>query len=101
FFFSSRRRHTRFSRDWSSDVCSSDLGLRARQTEEVDGHPGGTAALRKFQRLDLARRKGDRRRDRETNHLLTRVHEVTDGGPVRKIGRASCRGGVEGGAGGG
>src|SRR6266511_3925261 len=28
FFFSSRRRHTRFSRDWSSDVCSSDLGRR-------------------------------------------------------------------------
>src|SRR5207302_7118533 len=27
FFFSSRRRHTRFSRDWSSDVCSSDLFL--------------------------------------------------------------------------
>src|SRR2546429_6418716 len=25
FFFSSRRRHTRCSRDWSSDVCSSDL----------------------------------------------------------------------------
>src|SRR5207302_24010 len=35
FFFSSRRRHTRFSRDWSSDVCSSDLGsLVAGQ------HPG-------------------------------------------------------------
>src|SRR2546422_10146311 len=37
FFFSSRRRHTRCSRDWSSDVCSSDLfeervvhGLRVR-----------------------------------------------------------------------
>src|SRR5690606_8018183 len=29
FFFSSRRRHTRFSRDWSSDVCSSDLPRRA------------------------------------------------------------------------
>src|SRR5690349_24262057 len=32
FFFSSRRRHTRSLRDWSSDVCSSDLvrlGLRA------------------------------------------------------------------------
>src|SRR5690606_18314490 len=29
FFFSSRRRHTRFSRDWSSDVCSSDLGLQS------------------------------------------------------------------------
>src|SRR5690606_18335323 len=27
FFFSSRRRHTRFSRDWSSDVCSSDLKI--------------------------------------------------------------------------
>src|SRR3989449_6229006 len=29
FFFSSRRRHTRCSRDWSSDVCSSDLYVRA------------------------------------------------------------------------
>src|SRR6266508_6361286 len=27
FFFSSRRRHTRLPRDWSSDVCSSDLSL--------------------------------------------------------------------------
>src|SRR5690625_5710825 len=27
FFFSSRRRHTRWPRDWSSDVCSSDLGF--------------------------------------------------------------------------
>src|SRR5690606_20019306 len=31
FFFSSRRRHTRFSRDWSSDVCSSDLYTRLEQ----------------------------------------------------------------------
>src|SRR6266498_3317792 len=30
FFFSSRRRHTRCGRDWSSDVCSSDLGAAAR-----------------------------------------------------------------------
>src|SRR5687768_18057214 len=39
FFFSSRRRHTRCSRDWSSDVCSSDLvapdlGARARLAHE-------------------------------------------------------------------
>src|SRR5690606_40928071 len=34
FFFSSRRRHTRFSRDWSSDVCSSDL--RQHAAEEID-----------------------------------------------------------------
>src|SRR2546430_9112871 len=33
FFFSSRRRHTRFDCDWSSDVCSSDL-LRARKVRE-------------------------------------------------------------------
>src|SRR5690606_39821325 len=31
FFFSSRRRHTRFSRDWSSDVCSSDLNTNVQQ----------------------------------------------------------------------
>src|SRR5690606_6156664 len=31
FFFSSRRRHTSFSRDWSSDVCSSDLVCRYRE----------------------------------------------------------------------
>src|SRR2546430_4080467 len=30
FFFSSRRRHTRFDCDWSSDVCSSDLWRLAR-----------------------------------------------------------------------
>src|SRR5699024_12007232 len=30
-FFSSRRRHTRSKRDWSSDVCSSDLLARARE----------------------------------------------------------------------
>src|SRR2546430_16956093 len=30
FFFSSRRRHTRFDCDWSSDVCSSDLAGTAR-----------------------------------------------------------------------
>src|SRR5258707_14280199 len=34
-FFASRRRHTRYWRDWSSDVCSSDLG------GQVGGYPGG------------------------------------------------------------
>src|SRR5690606_39276827 len=32
--FSSRRRHTRFSRDWSSDVCSSDLSIRVAYYNE-------------------------------------------------------------------
>src|SRR2546422_3621759 len=35
FFFSSRRRHTRCSRDWSSDVCSSDLGETGRVVQEA------------------------------------------------------------------
>src|SRR5690606_40934889 len=39
FFFSSRRRHTRFSRDWSSDVCSSDLKLWEFQTVPRPGEP--------------------------------------------------------------
>src|SRR5690606_40710685 len=54
FFFSSRRRHTRFSRDWSSDVCSSDLPLRfalakgaldARLTLRMAGAPGSMTTL--------------------------------------------------------
>src|SRR5699024_12082879 len=34
FFFSSRRRHTRSKRDWSSDVCSSDLGASGANAEQ-------------------------------------------------------------------
>src|SRR5204863_5861556 len=39
FFFSSRRRHTRSLRDWSSDVCSSDLipGSASRNMNRVTG----------------------------------------------------------------
>src|SRR5690606_40018314 len=37
FFFSRRRRHTSFSRDWSSDVCSSDLQALAREPPQADG----------------------------------------------------------------
>src|SRR5437868_10512954 len=39
FFFSSRRRHTRSKRDWSSDVCSSDLGghvYKARTAKDME-----------------------------------------------------------------
>src|SRR3989449_6327676 len=36
FFFSSRRRHTRCSRDWSSDVCSSDLVAAKKAKVPVD-----------------------------------------------------------------
>src|SRR6266498_4501995 len=36
FFFSSRRRHTRCGRDWSSDVCSSDLVERDVERRVID-----------------------------------------------------------------
>src|SRR5260370_13489642 len=42
FFFSSRRRHRRFKCDWSSDVCSSDLGRGAygwQGAENPEGEP--------------------------------------------------------------
>src|SRR5690606_40865379 len=72
FFFSSRRRHTRFSRDWSSDVCSSDLhasvvqerGSRGQRDWRIFGDPTEAALL-------VAARKAG------------------------KIGRASCRERVE------
>src|SRR2546429_5908316 len=44
FFFSSRRRHTRCSRDWSSDVCSSDL---------YDGTPSLCAPPRLYNQITI------------------------------------------------
>src|SRR3989440_8152423 len=41
FFFSSRRRHTRSDRDWSSDVCSSDLHAAERQQPPREGEEVG------------------------------------------------------------
>src|SRR5437868_9398300 len=38
FFFSSRRRHTRSKRDWSSDVCSSDLVCLNVTPDHLDRH---------------------------------------------------------------
>src|SRR5688572_32840651 len=65
FFFSSRRRHTRFDCDWSSDVCSSDLEIRRNGRKEPERAVGGE------------------------EH-----HRNPDGGHHRlavQIGRASCR----------
>src|SRR5690606_41175749 len=42
FFFSSTRRHTRFSRDWSSDVCSSDLADIDAEIEAIRNEPAPT-----------------------------------------------------------
>ena len=48
FFFSSRRRHTRLRRDWSSDVCSSDLFDKPQQfsTGMVHVFVNGTQVLK-------------------------------------------------------
>src|SRR2546421_7005194 len=43
FFFSSRRRHTRSDRDWSSDVCSSDLVVQ--QLQGCSGYAGSSLPL--------------------------------------------------------
>src|SRR3712207_7774701 len=79
FFFSSRRRHTRYWRDWSSDVCSSDLGpvrgasLRGHRQpvrgggelpgtplqHGADGLPGGTLFDGE---QDLVRQRSEERR---------------------------------------
>src|SRR2546422_7080681 len=67
FFFSSRRRHTRCSRDWSSDVCSSDLVPLAR------------APVGQGLRVDVLRQcdmvgRHDRPRHRRTEQIGARVH---------------------------
>src|SRR5699024_12151031 len=61
FFFSSRRRHTRSKRDWSSDVCSSDLMLDLaferygahRVAEQMDAR--NTASARLAERVGMHR----------------------------------------------
>src|SRR2546430_9194270 len=62
FFFSSRRRHTRFDCDWSSDVCSSDLALY--KLAWCDFNAGAyQAAIAKFQEV-IAYAEGESRGDR-------------------------------------
>src|SRR5687768_18388920 len=65
FFFSSRRRHTRCSRDWSSDVCSSDLldasGLRqVHLVERVVVEEAGGARRDAVLEIQVQRLRRDR-----------------------------------------
>src|SRR5438105_12823879 len=79
FFFSSRRRHTRSTRDWSSDVCSSDLPQVA----------AGGPDLRRL-----------RRRQGRAGHVAARRRSSEPGAAGQQIGRASCRESVGVGGGG-
>src|SRR5439155_3900708 len=80
FFFSSRRRHTRWPRDWSSDVCSSDL-------ERLDlVRSIGDAAIAAFFSADKDRVREQRRielAERFSNYLKGRSEE-------RRVGK-ECR----------
>src|SRR5215510_48138 len=76
FFFSSRRRHTRWPRDWSSDVCSSDLAIREGYetfwaiTEPSGGSdPAGAIRTR-------AERRGDRWVLNGRKVFISRAHDA-------------------------
>src|SRR5207237_3464025 len=90
FFFASRRRHTRFKCDWSSDVCSSDLppGLEvsARTAEgEIMGvrHRALVVEGVQFHPESILTPEGPR--------LLANFLKETAGERGEQIGRASCR----------
>src|SRR3712207_8318699 len=78
FFFSSRRRHTRYWRDWSSDVCSSDLGALVETPLFFPGFSG-----RRNLRL-LAETAGVPR------SRVEEVLEVVDRSEERRVGK-ECR----------
>src|SRR5260221_8547063 len=63
FFFSSRRRHTRSLCDWSSDVCSSDLGL-AHERQRALGRHGAAARAHRWRRRRRRSQSGMRQRAR-------------------------------------
>src|SRR2546429_4725786 len=83
FFFSSRRRHTRCSRDWSSDVCSSDLVIQRDERNRGGKRAAGMQALvnRVAALLDAAK----------SNVRVLDRQQVKTAAPQEEIGRASCR----------
>src|SRR5688572_33108589 len=82
FFFSSRRRHTRFDCDWSSDVCSSDLA-----------HPE-PHHVRDRRVAEREPQHDEREHRAELGALGKRAEDQTAGdgreGCLEEIGRASC-----------
>src|SRR6185295_15904025 len=83
FFFSSRRRHTRYWRDWSSDVCSSDLSARAEEIPAVRVLPHRDA--KDGAGIVLTRRRVVRPGERPPWTL--RIREVPDLETARSAGR--------------
>src|SRR5690606_40947157 len=90
----SRRRHTRFSRDWSSDVCSSDLGnpdevFRARMPVFAATPIEGDPALAGVRVDEVRQSEAAPLRRYEPGHPLADAQGYVYA--PDKIGRASCR----------
>src|SRR3989442_11912430 len=83
FFFSSRRRHTRCGRDWSSDVCSSDLYGNGNVLLQGAGGFDGLTVQSSGNTI-----RGLRLRGFANGIVVSAGSSNTIGG---KIGRASCR----------
>src|SRR5207249_7287672 len=91
-FFSSRRRHTRWPRDWTSDVCSSDLVFTENETNPrvFDGPAGEGYYKDAFHRYVVEGDRSAAARDAGTKTAAVYAIDVPAGGEA-KIGRASCR----------
>src|SRR2546422_7190698 len=81
FFFSSRRRHTRCSRDWSSDVCSSDLPAPRSRPGPLPPAPrrNRASSLQKWfgrGRAPPTAPRRDGRSEEHTSELQSRLHLV-------------------------
>src|SRR5690349_22009244 len=86
FFFSSRRRHTRSLRDWSSDVCSSDLDVGNNAVKALEGR---AAALIANHGLVAIGPRPDK--VLHVTALIERTAQISWGARALEIGRASCR----------
>src|SRR5690606_41993972 len=85
FFFSSRRRHTSFSRDWSSDVCSSDLPT----VKVIGGEDANEGELERANAAGIPQHY--RGLDRYDARKAVLADLEAAGLLVEEIGRASCR----------
>src|SRR2546429_6073753 len=87
FFFSSRRRHTRCSRDWSSDVCSSDLAAgRGNGNRDFAARQGAEAVVH-CHAEELRHVRTRKKRDRAPK---AERHEVAPRSEERRVGK-ECR----------
>src|SRR3712207_7677201 len=84
FFFSSRRRHTRYWRDWSSDVCSSDLWWQSRKYDAALPKDASDSVLRAV--LAYHQAKGG-----FPKNFVEVEEAIWKHKKPPKIGRASCR----------